>query len=77
MLIGEFIYDVLNMDNIREQFLTEVCFTTKYYKVVLRRLHITDMRLQDDYLIIKLNDGRTQKLYVTDDLQYETRKIDF
>ena len=76
MSIGEFICDVLNIDNIREQFLTEVCFTTKYYTIVLRRLYITDMSLQGDYLVIKLNDGRTQKLYVTHDLQYKTRKID-
>ena len=76
MTIGEFINDVLDITNTREQYLTEVCVSSKYYNIVLKRLYITDVLEKDNYLIIKLNDGRVQKLYVSDDFQWKISKAD-
>ena len=75
-MIDKFIGEVLNINNTREQFLTEVYLSTKYYEIVLKRLYIVDMTHNGDYLIIKLNDNRVQKLYIADDLRCELRKTD-
>lgn len=75
MMISEFINTVLNITDIKEQFITEVCLKTEYYNVVLKRLYIIDMEYTDDTLIFILNDGRTQEFRVTDDLECFTRKI--
>ena len=75
-MIDKFIGEVLNISIPREQFLTEVYLSTKYYEIVLKRLYITNMTHKENYLIIELNDGRVQKLYITDDIRCELRKSD-
>lgn len=75
-MIDKFIGDVLNISIPREQFLTEVYLSTEYYEIVLKRLYITDMTHEGNYLIIQLNDGRVQKLYITDDIRCELKKTD-
>ena len=72
--IAKFIKDVLNITNTREQFLTEVYLSTQYYEVVLKRLYVTDMTHEGNYLIVKLNDGGVHKFYITNDMRCELRK---
>lgn len=76
MMIDKFIDDVLNISNTREQFLTEVCLKSKYYNIVLKRLYITNMKHEEDKVVITLNDGRVQWLYISEDLECELRKTD-
>lgn len=75
-MIDKFIDDVLNISNTREQFLTEVCLKSKYYNIVLKRLYITNMKHEEDKVVITLNDGRVQWLYISEDLECELRKTD-
>lgn len=70
-MISEFINEILNITDYREQFFTEVCFKTSYYSITFKRLYIVDIILSDDVLLIKLNDGRTQELRITHDIEYE------
>lgn len=76
MSIGEFINDVLNITNTREQFLTEVILLSKYYKIVLKRLYISNVYVEGEYLIIHSTDGRIHKVYISDDFQWKITKAD-
>ena len=75
-MIDKFINDVLNINDIREQFLTEVCLKSSYYNITFKRLYIVNMEHEGDNIIITLNDGRVQCLILAEDLECELRKTD-
>lgn len=77
MEIDDFINKVLQINNAREQFQTEVYITSKYYEVVIKRLYITDIKRVNNQIIITINNKRIQKLMIMDDMTYGLRTDTF
>jgi len=77
MEIDDFINKVLQINNAREQFQTDVYITSKYYEVVIKRLYITDIKRVNNQIIITINNKRIQKLMIMDDMTYGLRTDTF
>lgn len=67
---------IINITNPKEQFLTEVCFESEYYNVVIKRLYIKYLLCDDDYINIIMDDDRVINLKIVPDLNICTREVD-
>lgn len=73
MKLETFIKELGEIDECREQFMTKVYFKSEYYEIVVRRLYIDEVYLDNDFINLLFNDGRRFKLKVSDDLKYWTK----
>ena len=73
MKLETFINELLNITECREQFMTKVYFKSEYYEIVVQRLDIEKIGLEDGFIKILFNNGRRFKLKITEDLKYWTK----
>lgn len=73
MKLETFINELLNITEGREQFMTKVYFKSEYYEIVVQRLYIEKIGLEDGFIKILFNNGRRFKLKITEDLTFWTK----
>lgn len=74
MTLESFINELKNIDECRLQYLTKVYFMSSNFKIILRLLYIDDIKIDEDYLNIELNDGRVFYLKISEDLEYWSKE---
>lgn len=73
MKLETFINELLNITEGREQFMTKVYFKSEYYEIVVQRLYIEKIGVEDGFIKILFNNGRRFKLKITEDLTFWTK----
>lgn len=72
--VYEFIEKWHNLEGPRDQFLTQIIITSKYYHLELNGIHINNVRLiRDNCLEIVAWNSRRNRLLITDDLRFELK----
>lgn len=73
MNLETFINELLDITDCREQFMTKVYFKSEYYEIVVQRLYMEKIGLEDGFIKILFDDGRRFKLKITEDLTFWTK----
>lgn len=73
MKLETFINEISDISECREQFMTKVYFKSEYYEIVVQRLDIEEISLDNGFIKILFNNGRRFKLKITEDLKYWTK----
>ena len=73
MNLETFINELLDITDCREQFMTKVYFKSEYYEIVVQRLYMEKIGLEDGFIKILFDDDRRFKLKITEDLTFWTK----
>lgn len=73
MNVYEFVNEWKNLTGPRDQFLTTVVITSKYYQLEINGIHINHIELLDDSIIIYTWNNRQNRLLITSDLSFELK----
>lgn len=70
MNLESFINELNSIDECRIRYLTKVYLVSDTYKIILKLLYVEDIKIIEDYLNIKLTDGRILNLKIDDNLRF-------